>query len=150
MDGGGADRRTGLDGGVVLKVQGGRVSGGVTFHTDWMPSKGIGIGVNDRGDIGVATGDAKDGMKVNSPGDAKAGAGGGGKSGGNAGAPEGLNWFDENHRIKGDNKEGGTAAPAEPRSTTSARRRTSRSSSRSRRRSRRTRTPPSPWIHRPL
>jgi hypothetical protein len=69
-------------GGGVLKVQGGRVSGGVTFHTDWMPGKGI--GVNDRGDIGVATGDAKDGMKVNSPGDAKAGAAdavGGSKSG---------------------------------------------------------------------
>jgi hypothetical protein len=42
---------------------------------------------------------------------------GGGKSGGNAGAPEGLNWSDGSNRIKGDNKEGGTggtAAPAEP------------------------------------
>jgi hypothetical protein len=61
-------------------------SGGVTVG-------GYGIGVNDRGQLGVATGDAYGG-NVTSPGDAKKGAnsavGGGGKPA--SGVPEGLDW----------------------------------------------------------
>jgi hypothetical protein len=68
-------------------------SGGVTFG-------GYGVGVNERGQVGVAKGDAGGGS-VTSPADAKGAAnkavGGGGSQNKTAGAPEGLDWSKGTH-----------------------------------------------------
>jgi hypothetical protein len=103
-----ADKATGLDGGGVFcrgtfdfgpKGFKATVQCGATAHTDWMPGKGVGPGVKD-GKPGVATGDGKGGS-VTTPGDAsnKAGASSS-ASPGKSGAPEGLDWTDDKHRIK--------------------------------------------------
>jgi len=56
---------------------------------------GYGLGINERGQLGAATGDAHGG-NVTSPGDAKDGAskavGGGGSTSTPGGAPEGMDW----------------------------------------------------------
>jgi hypothetical protein len=102
-----ADKMTGLDGGGVffggswdfdskgLHFNG--LKGGATLHGDWMPGRGVGPGVKD-GKPGVAEGNGKGG-DVTTPGDASKKAGS--SSSAAAGkAPEGLNWTDDNHRIK--------------------------------------------------
>jgi hypothetical protein len=90
-----------------LKIGG---SGGVTVG-------GYGIGVNDKGQVGVAKGDAWDGGSVTSVGDAKAGAAsavnGGSKPAG-SGAPEGLEWS-RGTRVK-DNDTMKSSVPAAPKS----------------------------------
>ena len=124
MDGDGADRRTGFTGvSGFLKgtwdfgsngLQGSVSSGGVLGQTNWSPVKeGLGIGMNDRGEVGVA--DGTKGGNVTSPAGAQATAakafGGGGD---NAAAPDaGFSWI-KGARIIGDNKDSSTAAPAEP------------------------------------
>jgi hypothetical protein len=103
-----ADKRTGADGGGVFckgtfdfgpkgfKVT---VQCGATAHTDWMPGKGFGPGVND-GKPGVATGDGKGGS-VTTPGDAKKAGASSSASSGKPGVPEGLDWS-KGTRIKGE------------------------------------------------
>ena len=103
-------RMTGFDGiGGSLKLQWDYTSKGleakkpeiaVTPHFDWTPSsKGYGPGMKD-GKPGVAEGDAN-GASVTTLDDVKGGAkkSDGSKSGDQASIP-GLNWTDENHRIK--------------------------------------------------
>ncbi|HSE40658.1 MAG TPA: hypothetical protein VLH08_07825 [Acidobacteriota bacterium] len=66
----------------------GSISGGVTSH-------GYGIGMNDKGEVGVAKGD-HEGGSVTSIGDAKGAANsainGSGSSNKNSGVPEGMDW----------------------------------------------------------
>jgi hypothetical protein len=110
---GGANKATGADGGGAFC--GGSIdfgpdgrlhvtdfNCGVTGHADWMPGKGVGPGIKD-GKPGVAEGNTKDGSSVTTPGDAAKKAGSSSSaSGGKSGVPEGLDWFDEKHRIKHD------------------------------------------------
>ena len=105
-----ADKATGLDGGGMFfggtwdfggdgKLHLKDLRAGVTAHTDWMPGNGVGPGVKD-GKPGVAAGDAKGGS-VTTPGDApKKDASS--SSAAPAKGPEGMDWFDDKHRIKHD------------------------------------------------
>lgn len=91
---------------------------GVTPHFEWTPGNGVGPGVKD-GKPGVAEGDGKGGS-VNTLGDAAKKAGSSSSaSPGRSGVPEGLNWFDKDHRIKDPLKDlKGDIAPAPPRPDT--------------------------------
>lgn len=76
-----------------------KVQVGVTPHTDWLPSKGIGPGISD-GKPGVAEGDAHGGS-VTTPSDASRKAGSSSSSSpGTSGGPEGMDWS-RGTRIKG-------------------------------------------------
>jgi hypothetical protein len=92
----------------------GSISGGITSH-------GYGVGVNDKGEIGVAKGD-HEGGSVTSIGDAKEGANkavnGSGSSNKNSGAPEGMDWS-RGTRIKDNSSTKDIVPPAgsEPKKT---------------------------------